>query len=90
MGAGLGDLTVAEHHDAVGPAGGLETVGDHQRRAPCRDHPHRLLHAGFGGEVEVGGGLVEQQDRRVDEVGAGQADELALPGRQRPAALGDR
>ena len=54
------------------------------------DHAHRPLHPGLGAEVEVGRRLVEQQDRRVDEQGAGQAEQLPLPGRQRPAALGHR
>ena len=44
----------------------------------------------LGAQVEVRGGLVEQQDGRVDQQRAGQADELALAGRQRPAPLGDR
>ena len=57
---------------------------------PCGDQAHRPLHLGLGGEVEVGGGLVEEQDRRVDELGPGQAQQLALAGRQRPALLGDR
>ena len=40
---------------------------------PAADDAHGPLHPGLGGEVEVGGGLVEQQDRRVDELGPGQA-----------------
>ena len=71
------------------PASGLEAVGDDERGAAGGDHAHGLLHARLGGEVQVGGGLVEQQDRRVDEVGPGQAHQLALAGRQRPSPLGD-
>ena len=78
------------HHDAVGVAGGLQAVGDQDGGAAPGDQPHRLLHPGLGGEVEVGGRLVEQEDRRVDELGPGEGDQLALPGRQRAAPLGDR
>ena len=49
---------------------------------------HGRRHPGLGGQVEVGGGLVEQQDGRVDQLGPGQGDQLALPGRERPAPLG--
>ncbi len=48
---------------------------------------HRGLHLGLGLQVEVRRGFVEQQDRGVDEVRAGQRDELALPRRQRTAPL---
>ena len=43
---------------------------------PRGDQSHRPLDPRLGAEVEVGGGLVEQQDRRVDEQRARQADEL--------------
>ena len=46
-------------------------------------------HGGLGGQVERRRRLVEQQDRRVDQVGAGQRDQLTLPGGQVAAALGD-
>ena len=46
---------------------------------PSGRDPHRRGDPGLGREVEVRRGLVEQQDRRVDEVGAGERDELALP-----------
>ena len=50
---------------------------------------HRRRDPGLVGEVEVRGRLVEQQDRRVDELGPGERDQLALAGRERAAALGD-
>ena len=53
-----------------------------ERRAAAGDQTHRPLDPGLGAEVEVGGGLVEQQDRRVDEQRSRQADELLLAGRQ--------
>src|SRR5579875_1333010 len=78
--ADLGDPAVLEHHDPVGPGSGAEPVR-HQDGGAAR---HELLggrgHGGLGGGVERRGRLVEQQDRRIDQVGAGERDELALPG----------
>jgi len=42
----------------------------------------------LGDQVEVRGGLVQQKDHRVDQLGASERDELALARRQRPPALG--
>ena len=42
---------------------------------------------GLGRQVKVGGRLVEEEHGRVDQLGAGQGDQLALAGRQRPAPL---
>ena len=75
--AGLDDPAVVDHHDPVGGAGGLQAVGDQQRGAVARHHAHRPLHPGLGAEVEVGRRLVEQQDRRIHQQGAGQADAAA-------------
>ena len=90
MAALLDDLAAVDHDDPIGAACGREPVRDEQRGATAGDQAHRPLHPGLGTEVEVGGGLVEQQDRRVDEQRAREADELALPGRQRASALRDR
>ena len=49
---------------------------------------HGRGHPGLGGEVEVGGGLVEQEHGRIDQLGAGEGDQLTLSGRERPAPLG--
>ena len=46
------------------------------------------LTADFGGQVEGGGRLVEQQDGRVGQLCAGQRDQLPLAGRQVAAAFG--
>ena len=40
-------------------------------------------------DVDGAGGVVEHQDRRVDEQGAGDGDALALAARQGVAALAD-
>ena len=63
----LHDAAVVDDDDAVSAPRGGETVRDEDRRAPVRGETHRPLDPGFGAEVEVRGGLVEQQDRRIDE-----------------------
>ena len=77
-----------EDDDPVGRPGRLEPVGDDDRRPSAGDLLHGRGHAGLGRQVEVGRGFVEQQDRGVDELGAGQRDQLALTRRERPAPLG--
>ena len=56
---------------------------------PWRSAVERALDAGLGLHVERAGRLVEDQDRRVLEDGAGDGDALALAARQRGAALAD-
>ena len=86
-GPALDDPAVVEHDDPVGEAGRLQPVRDHDGGAPAGDRAHRRGDPRLGAEVEVGGGLVQQQDRRVDEFGAGEREQLPLSGRQRRAAL---
>ena len=87
VGALLHDLALGEDHDPVRGARGLEAVGDQDRRTPSGDGRHRGRHLGLGRQVEVGGGLVEEQDHGVDQLGPGQRDQLPLTRRQRRAAL---
>ena len=78
---------LVEQHHPVGQADGGQAVGDDQRGAALHEHPQAgvdcLLHL----DVDGAGGVVEHQDRRVDEQGAGDGDALALAARQRVAAL---
>ena len=80
--------SVVEHDDTVGPTSRLQTVGDQDRRAPGGHHAHGPGHPGLGGQVQVGGRLVEQQQSRVDQLGPSQRDQLPLSVGQRPAPLG--
>ena len=61
----------------------MKVVRPRRRRSSAR------LMRGFGLHVERAGGLVEDQDRRVLQDGAGDGDALALAARQRGAALAD-
>ena len=64
--------------DAVGGSDGREAVGDHED-GPCTGKAREgFLDFCFAFGVEGGGGLVQQQDRRIAQDGAGERDALAL------------
>ncbi len=89
MGAVLDHLAALHDHDPVGARGRGQPVRHHKGGALAREPVGGLVDLCLGGQVERGGGLVEQQHVRVDEFGAGQRDQLALAGREVAAALGD-
>ena len=60
-----------DDHDALGGARRRQSVGHEQRGPSPGQHPHGLLHPGLAGEVELGGGLVQQQDDRIHQVWRG-------------------
>ena len=76
----LGDVPVLEHDDPPGLADGGETVSDHDRGAPGEQPAHCGFDATLGVQVDVGGGLVEDQDARVGDERAREGDQLALSG----------
>uniref|UniRef100_A0A0A8XUT2 Uncharacterized protein n=1 Tax=Arundo donax TaxID=35708 RepID=A0A0A8XUT2_ARUDO len=85
--ADLGDGAALQDGDEVGLADGGEAVGDHQRGATDHEAVQRLLHQLLRLGVERAGGLVQQQDRRVLEHGAGDGDPLLLTAGQLQAAI---
>jgi hypothetical protein len=89
VGALLGDAAVLEHDDAPGLADRREAVGDHDRGAPGEQAAQAGFDAALGVQVDVGGGLVEDQDARVGDQRAGERDQLALAGGELRAALAD-
>ena len=63
-------------------------VGRHDHGATDHQPAHGGQHALLGGAVEIGGGLVEEEEGRVPDKGPGQGHPLALPRRQaRPRRL---
>ena len=76
--AGLDDAALVQHDDPVGAANRGEAVGDHHAGASFQQRFQRVLDLTFGIAVDAGGGLVEHQDSRIRDDGAGEADELAL------------
>lgn len=89
MRAVLHHPAVVHDHDPVGTGRRGEAVGDDQGGAAAGEAVRGLVDLGLRGEVERGGRLVEEQHVGVDQLGAGQRDELALAGGQVAAALGD-
>ena len=83
-----------QHHDPVGVADGGEPVGDHQggavaRRAEPHERLEGALHLALALGVEGAGGLVEDQDGRVLEEGAGDGEALPLAAREQRPLLAD-
>ncbi len=89
VGAALDDLAVAEHQDAVGMAHGGQAVGDDQAGAAAHQALERLVDQPLALGIQRGGGLVEQQDARIGENGAGDGDALALAAGKFGAARAD-
>ncbi len=86
----LDDPAVAQDDDPVGVAHGREAVGDHDTGAPGHHYVEAGLDLLLGEGINAGGGLVEDEDRRVLQQHARQRDQLALAHRQTRAALADR
>jgi hypothetical protein len=89
VGPDFHDPPPVDHDDPVGAAGGRQAVGDEDGRAVLEQGIERRLDLRLGLQVQVGRGLVEHQDPWVGEEGAGQGDELSLPGREGLAAFVD-
>src|SRR5688500_12767076 len=89
MAAALGDPALIEDDDLVGVDHGRQAVGDDDAGAARRDVVQRLLDRRLGAAVEGAGRLVEDQDRRGLEQGAGDGDALLLAARQLETALAD-
>src|SRR5215218_7505174 len=85
VGAVLDEAALLDDHDPRRRARRLQPVGDQERGTALRRQVHRPLHLGLGREVEVRRRLVEDEDRRIDELGPGEAQQLALAGRERAA-----
>src|ERR1700704_4442696 len=62
VGAVLDDLAVLQYDDVPRLADRGEAVGDDDRRASCQQAPQALLDAPLGVQIDVGGGLIEDQN----------------------------
>src|SRR5580704_8170030 len=85
--AALDDAAAVEHDDLVGMDDGREPVRDHNRGAAAAHLLQRALDLLLGAGVERAGRLVEQQDVRVLEDGAGDRHPLLLAARELQPAL---
>ena len=89
MAATLNDPAIVEHDDLIGVLHRAHPLGNHKRRAALHDSPERLLDAVFGLHVHTGGGVVENQQRRVEQEGTGNGHPLALAAGEGRTALTD-
>ena len=83
----LGQLAVLDDEDDVGVADRVEVMGDDDRRPALHQFSRAPMTACSDSGVQPGRGLVENQDRRVADDGAGDGDALALAAGQRDATL---
>src|SRR6476660_3367814 len=85
--APLDTLTMVEHDAVVGVDHGGETMGDDERRALARDPLQRVLDLLLSVAVERRGRLVEHEDGRRFEDGAGDGHALLLAARELQSPL---
>ena len=90
MGADVDDLAGVHHHDAVGALHRRQAVGDDEGGAVGHGGFQRGLHQALALGVQRAGGFIEQQQRRVLQHGAGDADALALAAGDAHAALAQK
>ena len=90
MRAARGDPALVQHQDLVGVAHGADALGDDKAGAPFHQPVERLLDLVLGDGVDAAGRVVQDQDARVEQQGAGDGDALLLPAAERRAALADR
>ena len=72
------DLPVLDEDDAISQADRREPVGDHERRTTLHEPPERFVDELLDLDVDGAGGIVEDEDWRIDEECASDGDALAL------------
>ena len=83
------DPAVLEHDQLVRERDRRKPVGDDDRRPPLHHLAQPEPDVRLGRRVHRGRGVVEDEDARVDDQGAGDRDPLALPARERDPAFAD-
>ncbi len=89
VGAPLHDPAGVDDEDLIGVADRREAMRDHERGATGERGAQRVLHRELGFGVEVGGGLVEDDDVGGLEEEAGDGEALLLASRESVAAIAD-
>src|SRR5258708_37740822 len=79
MGALVDQLALAQHQNQVGPANLREAMGNQQRCAFLQDTANGSLDLIFGCTINSARRIIEYQDRRIGQEGAGNGNALALP-----------
>ena len=78
MSALLDDVAVFHDEDQVRIADGGEPVGDDEAGLSAHQLPHRRLKLLLGTGIHIGGGLIQDQQRRVLQQCPGNGQALAL------------
>ena len=89
MGTGGGDAAFFQDQDEVGGADGAEPLGDDEAGAPAHQALQRQLDEVLGFGIYAGERIIEDEDARILEQGAGDGDALLLSAGERHAALAD-
>ena len=84
------DAAMLEHDDPIDAMNGGEPMRHDESGSAVHQFLDRFHDGSFGGGIERGGRLVEQQDRRVLEKGARDPDALPLADAEMTAAFADR
>ena len=87
MGAEFDDASLVEDGDAVGVADGGDAVGDEDGGASAHDFAEMVEDFIFGVGVDAGEGVVEDENARAAQKGAGDGGALLLASGERDAAL---
>ena len=85
----LDDAPIVDHGDPVGAASRGEPMGDDHGRATFEHAIERALNLRLGVEVEVAGGLVEDQHTRSGDKRSCKGEKLTLAGGERRAPFVD-
>ena len=84
------DKSALDDHQPVGAAQRAQAVGNRYRRSPLNEIFQRQLNFAFGFRVDRRGGLVQDQNARIDQQCPSDADSLALAAREELASLADQ
>src|SRR6266852_7957654 len=85
----LDDAAALEGDDAIDTADGRKAVGDDEHGPTLDDPPHIVLDDALALVIESARRLVEDQNSRIHDEGAGDGDPLLLPAREAAASLAD-
>ena len=74
MGPLLDNAAIIHNQNAVGPADGGETMGNHNACAVCQGSLDSLFHKHFRFRIHVCGSFIQHQDSRVSGKDTGQGE----------------
>ena len=83
------DPAFAQDNDEISPADLRQAMRDDEGRSSARGVGDGALDLIFGGRVNCGGGIIQDQNARVGQEGACQRNALALSAGERDAAFTD-